>query len=158
TILVVTVHACGSANYVKLLSGRDNLYPIEIDLEKTNYSYESPEKAVSSLMVALYQGDKDAFLGSMSADAKNTLLKAYEEGGIDFESIHIKEQKCSGYVLLDEYVYKDVVFVIVEKKYEEKPSFKYPVTVVLEDGLWKQTQKFSADQRMQDVIQKLAAL
>ncbi len=126
---------------------QDGLYPIKIDvIEKRDANYLTPENTLAANFSALMQNNLDWYYNTLTEKTAADDKKQFAEAGIDPNKNLDLVEEGDQLFLLDRLKFKDGILLHTKVISVDGTIGTGPVVFVQENGLWKQTFKYSSDQ------------
>ena len=126
---------------------QDDLYPIKVDvIEKREADYFTPENALAANFSALIQNNLEWYYDTLTEKTAADDKKRFAEAGIDPNKKLDLVEEGDQLFLLDRLKFKDGILLHTKVISMDGTIGTGPVVFVQENGLWKQTFKYSSDQ------------
>ena len=121
-------------------------YPIKFSvINKTDAKYDTPENAFIAKKSALINHDLEWYYESLSTDTVKLYKQLFSKNNIDPSKIFDTVNRNDITIIYGKQIYKDGVILLVETTTPAGITLYGPVVLVQEDGLWKTTVKYRAD-------------
>ncbi|MDF1613792.1 hypothetical protein [Desulfurivibrio dismutans] len=121
--------------------------PIKITtITRTQADYLSPENTLFAVQSCLETQDMDWCDELMTNKSLARDIKLFQEAGIDRSEMFRLQKSVKESFIIDKFEFKDAVVILVEDHEHNGSVNIIPSTFVKEDGLWRLTNKYSADQ------------
>ncbi len=127
-----------------------------ITREKANYL--TPENTLAAIHSALIAGMLDWSDEAMTRESKEEEIADFKAAGIDRSKMFELERNIKEEYIIEKFVYKDAIFLIVNAIGYNGSIHQIPLPFVLEDGLWKFTNKFASDDIIFDYLRYIPPL
>ncbi|MCD4719843.1 MAG: hypothetical protein K8S13_08275 [Desulfobacula sp.] len=119
-------------------------------INKVETNYGSPENTYIALYSAQLKKDLEWIFETHTTASVEEIKQSFKKANININQIVSYELKEKiSYITLKKQ-FKDSVLLVVEHFYKDGEIAISPVTFLIEDGVWKKTNKFAADIEFQD--------
>jgi hypothetical protein len=150
----ITFMLCLTIFFINLISyAEEKKYPMKVTIiTRDKAKYDTPENTLSAIRSALVNEDfewSDETLTQESLEEQRRLL---EKAGIDPRVDFNLEKDVKDTFIIDKIEYKDAVVLIVEDQDKDGSIIRMPLTFVKENGKWKLTNAFSADEELHQYL------
>jgi hypothetical protein len=109
-------------------------------------NYLTPENTLAAIHSALIAGMLDWSDEAMTRESREEEIAEFNMAGIDRSRMFELERNIKEEYIVDKITYKDAILLVVEAFGYNGSVQRVPLPFVLEDGLWKFTNKFSSDE------------
>ena len=147
TYTISAIGAGGKASAQVLVK----VYPVKVlEIDKTQADYKTPENTTAASTSALLQKDLDWYYQTFTVETAAQDKKMFQDAGLDLnEKFKLANITYEEYII-DKINYKDGILLISEIHNHDIDGtiLNMWVGLVIEDGLWKITYKFSEDDEL----------
>jgi hypothetical protein len=147
TYTISAIGAGGKASAQVLVK----VYPVKVlEIDKTQADYKTPENTTAASTSALLQKDLDWYYQTFTVETAAQDKKMFQDAGLDLnEKFKLANITYEEYII-DKINYKDGILLISEIHNHDIDGtiLNMWVGLVIEDGLWKITYKFSEDEEL----------
>ena len=133
-------------SFVSLSFAANDTYPQKVEIiKKSQANYFTPENTLSAIRSSLLAEDFNWADETMTQESLQEEIQQFKEAGIDRRQIIDLEKSIKESYIINKILYKDAVMLLVEGHGFDYSIQQVPLTFVKVNGLWKLTNKFSAD-------------
>ncbi|MFH7321645.1 hypothetical protein ACHHRT_13750 [Desulfurivibrio sp. D14AmB] len=118
--------------------------PVKI-ISKSESNYLSPENTYYSINSCLLAEDLEWCDEAMTRESLARDIELFDKAGIDRSKEFELQKSIKESFVIDKFDYDDTIILMIEDHGHSGSISIMPLTFVLEDGLWKLTNKFSSD-------------
>lgn len=134
-------------------------YPIKVEIiEKEQAKYDTPENAFAAIFSALIKEDFEWANETLTEESAEEYKRLYEEAGIDPNKMFELGKGIINTFIIAKKEYKNGVLLVIKDYYKEGTVVNSPMTLVIENGKWKQTNKFANDEELWDYTDHFSSL
>jgi hypothetical protein len=138
----------------KISKAEESTYPIKIEIiEQNQATYSTIENTISAIYSAFKNENLEWIYQTLTKKSAEEHKNLFEEADIDPKKIFELNRSVKNTFILDKIMYKEAIILIIEDHHQNGNITKYPMTFVKENEKWKQTNKFSDDEKLWDYIE-----
>jgi len=127
--------------------------PMKVEIiNKDQARYDTPENAFVALCSALIKEDLEWSDETLTEESAEEQKRLFKEAGIDPRKIFEIEKHVKDTFIINKIDYKDAVLLVIKYYVKDGTIMKIPATFVKEGEKWKSTNKFAADEELQDYM------
>jgi hypothetical protein len=130
-----------------------NIYPKPIEIiDKADANYLTPENTLSAIRSCLKAEDLDWCNKTMTNQSLQEDIDIFQKAGKDRREIFELEKNVKESLITNRLNFKGAILLIVEDLDNDGSVTQTPIPFVQEDGLWKMTNKYSADEELHQYL------
>lgn len=127
----------------------DNIYPKKVEIiNRSDANYLTPENTLSSIKSCMVSKDLDWCDETMTKTSLQEDIELFKNAGKDRREIFELEEGVIETFLVNKINFKDSVLLIVEDHDYDGSIMQIPMPFSQENGHWKMTNKYSADEEL----------
>lgn len=128
-------------------------YPQEVAVIKRDQAnYVSPENTYCSIHSCALAEDLNWCDETMTDESLHEIIQLFSQSGIDRKKIFELAKNVKQSQIVDKFVYKNAVILLVEDYGYNGSINKMPLTFIEEKGKWKLTNKYSSDVEIMEYL------
>ncbi|MBN1932540.1 MAG: hypothetical protein JW786_13135 [Desulfobacterales bacterium] len=134
---------------IGLSYAEEEKYPVRVEVvEKNQAKYDTPENTFAAICSALIKKDFEWANETLTEESAEEYKRLHEEAGIDSNKMFELGNGIIDTFIIAKKEHKDGILLVIKDYYKDGTIIKSPITFVVENGKWKQTNKFKDDEEL----------
>ncbi|NVM22234.1 MAG: hypothetical protein HWN68_10705 [Desulfobacterales bacterium] len=131
----------------------EDQYPIRVEIiDKGQASYDTPEQTYTSMISSLVKKDLEWYYETSTIEFSKCEQEQFQQANIDPTKMFEMVNGLKEIFIINKVNYKDGVLLIVKTYKQDGTILVGPSALVQEQGKWKFTNKFAADEELHEYL------